>query len=379
MKFSGGFLIFLFLVIAHGTALSNDIAEESLNEFWYVYDYGEQIYKPFPIGSVQRINAAHQFLDLKNNLGKYLQVCIPEGTALLIEHALVEYASSEGCTELSIDSLYNVYGKNILLLTVYKPILSLPEVNIYLFIQTEWAPDEKTRAAATFDILTRDSVPFKNFRLSAILLIFLMSAIIVGKYPRIAREFFSLIKTFSVRVRDDRTLTSKIFGKENLIFIGALSFVIGFLITSISTRIPSIAHSIPFPINENNLSDFFWSWLILSGITFAAYMGKYQLISVMSSLFKIRGTRDIYFIDFIRMGMIFYAIIFFTYTFLTLGFSIDFYSTILTMIAIFLIFRALLIFLKLLNSITHTKLHLFSYLCTTEIIPLVITLKVILQ
>ncbi len=41
-----------------------------------------------------------------------------------------------------------------------------------------------------------------------------------------------------------------------------------------------------------------------------------------------------------------------------------------------LVLRVIIIFFKLMNSSSHSVLHLFSYLCATELIPLIMVVSV---
>ncbi|MCK5466930.1 MAG: DUF4271 domain-containing protein, partial [Cyclobacteriaceae bacterium] len=91
---------------------------------------------------------------------------------------------------------------------------------------------------------------------------------------------------------------------------------------------------------------------------------------------------NFYFIEFLRMAMIFYSIMFviLSYTVINKFYLVDILLESLIFIVIFFnLIRFIIIYFKFRRSITMKSLHLFSYLCTTELIPIIIGLKFFLK
>ena len=123
-------------------------------------------------------------------------------------------------------------------------------------------------------------------------------------------------------------------------------------------------------------------WLIIFILVLVALFVKYVLIGSMSSLFAMSDKTNFYFIEYLRMAMIFYTIIF-----VVIGFMIvnmiylikPLLEGLVLLIVIFNLIRIIVIYFKFRQTVSIKNLHLFSYLCTTELIPIIIGFKFFLK
>ena len=80
--------------------------------------------------------------------------------------------------------------------------------------------------------------------------------------------------------------------------------------------------------------------------------------------------------------MMFYSLVFVVLTFIVIN---QFYlvqaalQRILTMVIIFNIVRFVILYFKFRRTVPMKSLHLFSYLCTTELIPIILGMKFFLK
>jgi len=131
-------------------------------------------------------------------------------------------------------------------------------------------------------------------------------------------------------------------------------------------------------ISLSTFNSCLFGWLALSAMAFCVVELKYLLIRVLSSLFNADKIAQIHFFDFIRIGLIFISAILTAASAFYLS-SIDRYMvfTILLYLFVFLLgVRILILFFKLIGDGSFRKIHLISYLCTTEILPLLIGIRI---
>ena len=136
-----------------------------------------------------------------------------------------------------------------------------------------------------------------------------------------------------------------------------------------------------FPlISIDSVWDGFAQWLKWSAVVLMLLSFKLVLTFLLSGLFNISEFVPFHFFNFLRM--LFF--VFGTGTLLSLGYFIfkgqnpEFYSYLLYGFTILTFFWVLLIYLKLLNRVPFRFFHLFSYLCVSEIVPMVIIFKILL-
>jgi hypothetical protein len=124
-----------------------------------------------------------------------------------------------------------------------------------------------------------------------------------------------------------------------------------------------------------------WQWIRLSVIILGVFFVKILLIFSLTRLFGLKGLARIHFFNWVRLLLIVFgasSIILFIY-FILRGQSPDFFIVFLTLVVGTLVSWIFIVFLKLNGKTEHSMFHLFSYICATEIIPLLITIKVLFQ
>jgi len=124
------------------------------------------------------------------------------------------------------------------------------------------------------------------------------------------------------------------------------------------------------------------SWLAILTIVLFLMILKYLLISIISTLFHVSDKTNFYFIEFLRMAMIFYSMVFVVLSFLVINqFYLveDVLQSIMTIVVIFNIMRFIILYFKFRRTVPMKSLHLFSYLCTTELIPIILGMKFFLK
>lgn len=195
-------------------------------------------------------------------------------------------------------------------------------------------------------------------------------------FPKLFAESLSPDKLFGFRLKEDLGSSLRPFSTEHIYFTGlyslALSFVALFLVNQLQREIPVDW------LQVRNIPNGLLVWLVLGiALNLVVYL-KYLLILLLSSLFNTRGFVSRHFIDFINASLFYYVI---SAIVIALGVyasfipGVLFINTLKVSLLIFLFYRCLLLYIRLMQLSNYSKLYIFSYICSTELIPLIIGLK----
>jgi len=103
-----------------------------------------------------------------------------------------------------------------------------------------------------------------------------------------------------------------------------------------------------------------------------------MLIKVLCSLLNVDKIAQIHFFDFIRLSLIFVGSTFLVASSLYLSnLKVQIAFTIVLYLFMALLgVRIIILLFKLIGDTSFRKIHLISYLCTTEILPLLIGIRI---
>jgi len=123
---------------------------------------------------------------------------------------------------------------------------------------------------------------------------------------------------------------------------------------------------------------YLWQWLFLALEILGALMAKLAFIASIALLFGWRDITGVQFFNFIRVLILSLALIAIVSLFcFSFGIYVNYFS-LLKAGCILLLMGTGLLYFKLQARATFHSFHLFSYLCATEIFPLMILVKVLL-
>lgn len=220
---------------------------------------------------------------------------------------------------------------------------------------------------------------FSDFLVLAALLLFAFFVVLFRMNPRLAFDYVNVIKFFSIQERDEPTVASRIGSSLNLLFFALISFFYSYLLLIVfyfaADRL-SLSSAFVF----KSLPVAFLNWIVLSVILFAVLLAKLAWIAGLSSLFVLRDTVRFQFFNFVRqlfISAVLMAILASFYFIFGVRSERSFYYLIVISIGL-LITGIIFLFLKLMARSAFPVFHLFSYLCASEIIPLMILVKVLL-
>jgi hypothetical protein len=221
----------------------------------------------------------------------------------------------------------------------------------------------------------RAPTSFRDFVIIVLVILFVYWIISIRVSPRLFADYFSVSKLFFGRETEDYQyfrITS-----ATILFYGfsclALSLI--FFITDHFYDIPVIS-------GINEASSFFYligQWLLLSVVLFCVLLIKIIILFVLANIFDIREIAGFQFFNFMRlllMVLVLLTIVISSY-YLLHGLAPSVYQVFYKILGWVMLFWTVMIFFKLVSRVSFSPIHLFLYICATEIIPFLVTVKIL--
>lgn len=403
--FLTGFLSIQNSVMALPVVESSSIYQ-TLSEKWVVYDEDLESYVPYLPTIHSQYRALHLIFNFNKNLNdyrnNYLGVALPQGAKLFWNTRFSSIITEKEYIEISFDSLINLYfdkGKyknfnGFLMLTVYqeKPQNQILEpYPAYILTQKNSFSKEKIAEKIAINPKTvhkpkspiPDWILMVNWFMIGIIVLFSVSI-----YPIIGAEAFgeSWIHFFRPAKTFKRTDVLPQIG-----YIVYFSLVMGFVwIFYNYVELYGTTTNSYFLI-KNNLFSFILNWLYAAFWCLCIAAFRLFWIQLIGKLFFKNTQISEQHIQALILGNTFMMGVIFTVTVL-FSFLIDsfyvpslesnessFLYYFVLLVAFSILTHSLLVSYYLFTRTNAGKLYLFSYLCATEIIPLLIASKWIIS
>ena len=208
---------------------------------------------------------------------------------------------------------------------------------------------------------------FKNALLIVSLLILTLVSILRIKYAKRFKEVYNLRNIFSVRPVEGDSARLRLFEQG-----GIFSAIVYTLITAL---IVGLSH------DQNNtlqISFLFLGYLKAVALIATLILLKAFLVSLMSRIYGIAKINAFYIKEMIGISLLFITFIFVVVVISFLmndAITAFWLLTVKYLVVGLYVLRAVLLYFKILRLSGFTYLYLFSYFCTTEILPLIMGLK----
>lgn len=367
------FLAFLFLANSGPAFGQNFLITEDVSLDWVFYDEGEKTMLPFLANNKQYPVSMHLSVDLDKGKQAYLMLEIPENASLFIQNKFISHHDKSELKYYSLDSLRNVFKIDNLQLTLYNNArFSYPSDAKIGFIHKTLATSVDVNP-----VLLRHFDDRSDYLKMIILLLFTFFVVLYSLFPAELLDFFSLRRLFTFRFTNTALTKYRSLTKtQTLVIFYEAMLLAGILIIFLNYYSNPVGEAFFLKINP------IWGWLLIFGIVLLLVFLKYILISIVSALFGLVDRINFYFVEYLRMSMIFYSILFIiiSYTIINKFYILDvLLDGLIISVIIFNLMRLVVLYFKFRRSISMKSLHLFSYLCATELIPIVIGLKFFLK
>jgi hypothetical protein len=352
------------------------VAIRALESSWLTVDRGGQNYVPYIKGRSLNYPVIGLLLDTDDSKGLVLKCCVQQGTSVFVNNRIVDQTTLNACRYYDVDSLKSQYQRGSLFISFYQENLD-PKLLSTTLMTTHPAPDIQARSKPTVQIIKRSSDQFADFFVMAILSVAAFFAFLINRYPKGHRDYFNFSKAFSLSLKEEKVLTQRNMSIVNTLFIWMYAMVISLLIVLFWKIFDAVPNLFDF-VELTTLKTCFFSWLTMSFMTFCVLELKYLLIKILCSLLNVEKIAQIHFFDFLRLSLIFVGITFIGASSLYLSnLSRELPYTIILYIFIALLgVRIIILLFKLIGDTSFRKIHLISYLCTTEILPLLIGIRI---
>ncbi|MGC1243071.1 MAG: DUF4271 domain-containing protein [Chryseosolibacter sp.] len=342
---------------------------QDLRTEWMTFEDGS--YKPLSALPFTGLNTIYFELDRGRFGGKLLLLESSEPYFLFVNGKVM--AEYQGRVVLNIDSISGVIHSPTYRMAIRQDKINERDLRAEIVSLEPLVSREDENAGKPYSFL-------RDFVVICGLTIILFFLLLVRLYPKLSADYFTLSRMLTAREADDGQTSARLTSSSNIQFYILCSLVIGLYLLIILYNLP-VDYALPIRFHASGFWMIWVQWLKLSGFVFVALIAKLFIIFSLTRLFGFRGMARFHFFNWIRLLLVVFGagtIVLFMY-FISRGDSPDTFVMFLSLVIVALIVWIIVAYFKLSARSGHSMFHLFSYLCATEIIPLLITVKVLFQ
>lgn len=368
MMKAGLYALFLFFAVSlhlTGLAQSGALVRDMHND-WQVFENGR--YVPFSHAHDEVVKTVYFRVDAALYPGTILQVSSPAPLSLFINGQLA--LQTRKPLNLDVDSLAKRYEVTTLQLAIHQRRIQAGGLFTGIV--------ERKASPSFGETLSPNYSAFRDFAIIGIMVLLIMIITIIKLNPKLASDYFSLPKIFSMREAEDGPSKSRITNSINILFYAYSSLMLGYFLMIVYHFLP---HEYPTALNfqPTTFRTAMLMWGELSLIVLALFFGKIVMVYGLSYIFGMKEVGSVHFFNWVRLlvGVFGVLTVIVFFYFIMRGGREGFYDFLLHAIAWVFAGWMILIILKLQRQQEHSMFHLFSYICATELIPFLITVKVL--
>lgn len=340
--------------------------EKDLRNEWLQYEEGKYVL----LSDKNNVKSIHFNIDANQFAGDYLNIKSANEYFLFVNGKVVR--ERQGHLKIPIDSLAVTNNTQALLISVYQS--SINEKELKTFISSS-----HSSIAPSQNIVKPNSF-FKDFVIIAGLTLIILFVVMIRLYPKLASDYFSVAGILSLREGEDNQSHVRFAISSNVLFYVFCSMLLSLFFLILFYHLPD-NYLIPLKFRAASFGGVLWQWVKLSLIVLFILLSKILIVFSLSNLFGMRGIAGMHFFNWIRLLLVIasaLSTVLFIY-FISRGYNETVYIAFLSLVVATLLIWIAIVFLKLNYRTEHSMFHLFSYICATEIIPLLITIKVLFQ
>ncbi|MDQ3394296.1 MAG: DUF4271 domain-containing protein [Bacteroidota bacterium] len=346
-----------------------------------VYDEDLKNYLPFISGSELKFPTLSYYCNLRLYAGNKIQHCLPKGSSIFIDQKIIDFFPETGCKILSIDSLLNIYENDTVFITLYNTNLDTKNLDVSIISDRKALTTQIQKSDTFFLAISREFNEFNDFFIIGLIILMILITVLYNGNLKYFLDFYNLPRALSIKIRKENYLSVKNISGTYLLFLIVHSFLVGFVSIILVHYNKDFQDLLEF-VETNTFWAASLSWVQISLFIFLLFILKYILVKGISQLFNIKSFSTVHYFDFIRMSIIFYLLLLIILSILMFSFGYDAHSwsqPILTSIIIFFIVRMVVLFFKLYKYAPFRNLHLFLYICSTELLPLMVGFKIFIK
>ncbi|WP_237144391.1 DUF4271 domain-containing protein [Pontibacter pamirensis] len=370
----------LYSVTWLGSAQAQVLPLEQKNAItadWMVRREGATQLMPYVAGRHSEYNALHQWLNITQVQPFNIRFTAPKDLCLFLNNQLIFKAD--------FSANYNI--------DLAKHSKGVPPVE-GKFLLTVWHPEQQPNVGS-FQNQPRSQAQVSELNdrplsaqmreyvnQNAFILFLLVIGLVYGalrtNFPNDFSSLFHFGSFLNPHALEEGVLVKPIRSLSSLLFVLAFSLTLALLIAAIHTNVQQInLFDRLFPVSEADITTkvLFYTLLI-----FFIILLKYLFLKIMGFIFGLEQVVQLQYREFIR-SMLFLGMFLPLVMLLYLSLYTIIPETILLIsnlaVSFVLIITIMRVFATVNKKAPVLNLHLFSYLCATEVIPLAIMLKLI--
>nr|WP_304608543.1 DUF4271 domain-containing protein [Pontibacter anaerobius] len=333
---------------------------------------------PYVTNQHANYNALHQWLPIAQAQPFNIAFAAPQDLCLFLNNRLVFKADSAANYTLDLTKFTQgtepVEGKY--LLTVWHPAQQ-PTVstfrNVALMADSRQEADQRPLSVQVREYVNQ------NAFIIFMLLIGLIYGLLRVSYPADFKSQFDPNRFLHSNPQEDMYSVGKPVGAvSNMLFVLAFSLSLALLIAAIHTNVQHVRlFNRLFPVSEADITT---KILFYTLVIFSIVLLKYVFLKVMSFVFGLEQLVQLQYREFLR-SLLFMGLFLPLVMLLYLSLNAMMPEAILLIsslaVSLVLVITILRVFYTVNKKASVINLHLFSYLCATEVIPLAIMLELI--
>ncbi|TAE31964.1 MAG: DUF4271 domain-containing protein [Cytophagales bacterium] len=343
---------------------------------WLAFDDATKAYVPYLFEVQGEVPALSIPIDLESNRHYQLLVRPAADAHLFLNAALRKRLNAGQWYTFSVDSLYQIYRQPQLFLTIYgspgpdarQLIMAYPRSIL-----------QKTIVASgdNLSVRPRNFSVYGNFFGLGLLFLLATHALLYGLYRRAFLAFYDPRDLFTLRVRDESFLVSRPMSLTNILFVLNLSFVLAYLFLFVQSRNIDVFKSRALLLDGQNFGAILLYYLLISGLVFLSYMGKYLMLQVVGSLYRFESIVNLHFFKVIQSSLLFFSIVIIVAAVVIFNIpaSTGSIGALVVPFVGFYLVRLGLLYLVITSTAPIKSLYLISYLCIVELVPLLIGVR----
>lgn len=381
LKHKGSLVCLFLLFLIHIQSVQGQVLpleqKNTITNEWLVYEEGSTRLVPFIAGVHSDYNAIHQWLAVTSRQPFEISFAAPQDLCLFLNNQLIFKA--DYTARFTIDLAKHSAGidpvEGKYLLTVWHP-RQQPNISSFRNLVREQT-QVQLAGQRPLSAKVREYVNQNAF----IVFLLLIGLIYGWLRTNFTADFKSLFKVNffgNANTLEEGFSSKPLASWSNLLFVLAFSLSLALLITAIHTNVQHVLiFNRLFPITEADITTkiAFYAFLI-----FMIIMFKYLFLKVLGYIFGLEHVVQVQYREFVRT-MLFLGIYLPVVMLLYLALNAAMPDTVLLIsnlaVSLLLLIAIIRVFVTVNKKATVLNLHLFSYLCATEVIPLAIMLKLI--
>lgn len=341
-----------------------------------IYDEAFKTYVPFIAEQHNTENALSASVDIESNRHYKLLIQSEKDGFLFIDAALRRKCPAGKWLVLDIDSLYQLYRKPQLFVTLYGPS-ALNNWQLVVGYPRAAASQTIRLNDDLLSVRPRNKSPYGNFFSVCLLFLLASHAFLYTFFRRAFQLFYNPINLLRLEAPDDSFIVNRPLSRISLAFTLNLSLLLTFLFVHIQhLNVPL------FGLNGvlAQYQTFLWlvaSYAVISLIVFLLLIGKYLLIAAVGSLYKYEALVNLHYFKVLQSSLIFSVllVLLVSVVYPYMSATDTSVSYILIPFVGFYLVRLAWLYVTFVQLMPVKNLYLFSYLCIVELIPLVVGIR----